>query len=291
MGWTGAFLPEQYGGIDCGFVRAGSHICRPVAGRLWPAPLFSSIVLAASGILLGGNETRSLHCCRVLPVGTYWYLSPTRRVRITIPYGVSTTVKPQGNGFLLNGCKVSVLDGHIADQFIVVARTSGDSTEHHGLSLFLVNSASPGVEVERRAMVDSRNMAEVRLQDVKVSQVDLLGELNQGSGLLTEVLDRGTIALAAEMLGGVQAAFERTLDYLQQREQFGEVIGSFQALQHRAAKMFCEIELSKSVVLKALQAIDDNDDNISLFASQAKVQLAETYRLVSSWRSLLISEP
>ncbi len=130
-------------------------------------------------------------------------------------------------------------------------------------------------------MVDSRNMAEVRLQDVEVSAADLLGELHQGYGLLTRMLDRGNIALAAEMLGSLQAAFERTLDYLKQRKQFGELIGSFQALQHRAAKMFCEIELSKSVVLKALQAIDEDAANISLMASLAKVQVAETFRLVS----------
>ena len=198
-----------------------------------------------------------------------------------MPGAIATTATPHENGYLLNGCKVHVIDGHVADTFIVVARTAGESRDEYGISLFLVKRIKRGVTVARRMMVDSRNMAEVRLQDVELSNADLLGELHNGYSLLTKMLDRGNIALAAEMLGSAQAAFERTLDYLKQRKQFGELIGSFQALQHRAAKMFCEIELSKSVVLKALQAIDDNADNLSLMASLAKVQVAETFRLVS----------
>jgi alkylation response protein AidB-like acyl-CoA dehydrogenase len=197
------------------------------------------------------------------------------------PTAIATAAAPHNNGYVINGCKVHVLDGHVADQFIVVARTGGQTGEEEGISLFMVQRARRGVAVARRVMVDSRNMAEVRLQDVAVSRDDLLGELHQGYALLTGILDRGNIALAAEMLGSLQAAFERTLDYLKQRKQFGELIGSFQALQHRAAKMFCEIELCKSVVHKALQAIDEDAANISLMASLAKVQVAETFRLVS----------
>jgi acyl-CoA dehydrogenase len=114
-----------------------------------------------------------------------------------------------------------------------------------------------------------------------VTRADLLGEPHHGYALLTRIIDRGNIALAAEMLGSLQAAFERTLDYLKQRRQFDALIGSFQALQHRAAKMFCEIELSKSVVLKALQAVDDDNETVPLMASLAKAQVAETFRLVS----------
>jgi alkylation response protein AidB-like acyl-CoA dehydrogenase len=280
MGWSGTFLPEQYGGLDCGFTELG--VILQASGRtLVASPLFSSIVLAASGILLGGDET---HKSALLPriasgdllVSLALEEGPHHR-----PVEISTTATPHGDGYLINGRKVAVLDGHVADQFIVVARTAQERCDEQGISLFMVNRAQRGVLVERRTMVDSRNMAEVQMEDVEVSRADLLGELHMGYALLTKILDRGTIALAAEMLGSAQMAFERTLDYLKQREQFGELIGSFQALQHRAAKMFCEIELSKSVVLKALQAIDEDADNIPLMASLAKVQVAETFRLVS----------
>jgi len=252
------------------------------SGRtLVASPLLSSVVLAASGILLGGNEEQKSALLPRIASGDLLVSLALEEGPHHKPSAIATRVTPHADGYLLNGCKVHVIDGHVADQFIVVARTAGENGDEYGISLFLVKRARRGVTVARRVMVDSRNMAEVRLQDVELSSEDLLGEMHNGYSLLTRMLDRGNIALAAEMLGSLQAAFERTLDYLKQREQFGELIGSFQALQHRAAKMFCEIELSKSVVLKALQAIDESADNLSLMASLAKVQVAETFRLVS----------
>lgn len=280
MGWPGAFLPEQYGGLGCGFTELG--VVLQASGRtLVASPLLSSVVLAASGILLGGNEEQKSALLPRIASGDLLVSLALEEGPHHKPSAIAMTATPQEDGYLLNGCKVHVIDGHVADQFIVVARTAGENGEEYGISLFLVKRATHGVTVARRVMVDSRNMAEVRFQDVELSSADLLGELHDGHSLLTQILDRGNIALAAEMLGSLQAAFERTLDYLKQRKQFGELIGSFQALQHRAAKMFCEIELSKSVVLKALQAIDENADNLSLMASLAKVQVAETFRLVS----------
>ena len=280
MGWPGAFLPEVYGGLDCGFVELG--VVLQASGRtLVASPLLSSVVLAASGILLGGSEQQK---SMLLPQIASGHLLATLALEEGPhhnPTAIATTAVPHPSGYVINGCKVHVIDGHVADAFIVVARTSGASGDEQGISLFMVQRAQPGVVVARRMMVDSRNMAEVRLQDVPVSEAALLGDLHQGYPLLTRILDRGNIALAAEMLGSLQAAFERTLDYLKQRQQFGAVIGSFQALQHRAAKMFCEIELSRSVVIKALQAIDEDAANLSLMASLAKVQVAETFRLVS----------
>ena len=280
MGWPGASLPEQYGGLGLGFTELGAVL--QASGRtLVASPLLSSVVLCASAIVLGGNEMQKSALLPRIASGDLLLSLALQEGPHHNPGAVATTATVHAGGYLLNGSKVHVLDGHVAEQFIVAARTAGANSDEHGISLFLVNRDRSGVSVERRAMVDSRNMAAVRLQDVVVSAADLLGELHTGYPLLCRVLDRGNIALAAEMLGSLQAAFERTLDYLKQRKQFGEFIGSFQALQHRAAKMFCEIELSKSVVLKALQAIDEDADNLSLMASLAKAQVAETFRLVS----------
>lgn len=288
MGWPGASLPEQYGGLGLGFTELG--VVLQASGRtLVASPLLSSVVLCASAIVLGGTELQKSTLLPRIASGDLFMALALQEGPHHDPCAVATTATARDGGYRLNGSKVHVLDGHVAGQFIVAARTAGAqaganaSANRHeqGLSLFLVSSTGPGVSVERRAMVDSRNMAAVHLQDVAVSAADVLGELHNGYPLLCSVLDRGNIALAAEMLGSLQAAFERTLDYLKQRRQFGEFIGSFQALQHRAAKMFCEIELSKSVVLKALQAIDEDADNLPLLASLAKVQVAETFRLVS----------
>jgi acyl-CoA dehydrogenase len=280
MGWPAAFLPEQYGGLGLGFTELG--VVLQASGRtLVASPLFSSVVLAASAILLGGNETQKSSLLPRIGSGDLLVSLAMQEGPHHRPHSVATTATPGGDNFVLNGHKVHVVDGHVADQLLVVARTGGDTNDEYGLSLFLVNRIRTGVSVTRRTMVDSRNMAEVTLRDVAVSRADLLGELNQGYALLSRVIDRGNIALAAEMLGSAQAAFERTMDYLKHRQQFDQFIGSFQALQHRAAKMFCELELSRSVVLRALQAVDEDAETIPLMASFAKVQVAETLRLVS----------
>jgi acyl-CoA dehydrogenase len=280
MGWPSAFLPEVYGGLDCGFVELGAVL--EASGRtLVASPLISSVVLSASGILLGGTETQKSFLLPRIASGDLLVSLALEEGPHHSPSAIATTATPDNDGYRISGKKVHVIDGHVADQFIVVARTEGKHGDEQGISLFIVNRAQPGFSVTRRMMVDSRNMAEVELQDVVVPAEDLLGELHGGYGLLTNILDRGNIALSAEMLGSLRAAFDRTLDYLKQREQFGELIGTFQALQHRAARMFCEIELAKSVVLNALQAIDEDADNLSLLASLAKVQIAETSRLVS----------
>jgi len=280
LGWPGAALPERYAGLGLGFAELG--VVLQASGRtLVASPLFASVVLASSAILLGGSEAQKSALLPRIGSGELLATLALEEGAHHNPAFIATSAAPHGDGYRLNGCKMHVVDGHVAGLFIVVARTAGEPGDAHGISLFLVDGRARGVSVARRTMVDSRNMAEVRLQDVEVAGSNLLGELHAGSALLTRVLDRGNIALAAEMLGSLQAAFERTLDYLKQRRQFDALIGSFQALQHRAAKMFCEIELSKSVVLKALQAIDEDAANISLMASLAKVQVSETFRLVS----------
>jgi acyl-CoA dehydrogenase len=280
MGWAGASVPTKYGGLGLGFTELG--VIMQASGRtLVASPLLSTVALSASCILLGGSEAQKMALLPQIVNGNLLLSLAAQEGSHHNPQTVVTTATVHNDGYRLNGCKVHVLEGHVADMYIVATRTAGVRDDEQGISLFLVDRAASGVSVERRSMVDSRNMAEVRFDDVSVSSANLLGDLHHGYDLLMQTQDRGNIALAAEMLGSLQAAFERTMNYLKQRKQFGELIGSFQALQHRAAKMFCEIELSKSVILQALQSIDDNDDNISIIASLAKVQLNETFKLVS----------
>jgi alkylation response protein AidB-like acyl-CoA dehydrogenase len=193
-----------------------------------------------------------------------------------------TTATPSGNGFKLNGVKGFVLDGHVADTLIVAARTAGDANDKHGITLFLVDAKSPGVDIARRSMVDSRNVARITLADVQVDGADVLGEVGGGLAILEAVLDAGRACLAAEMLGVSAESFARTIDYLKQREQFGAKIGSFQALQHRAAHLFCEVELARSATLKALTALDEKDDRAPLYASLAKAKSGEVAKLATN---------
>ena len=198
------------------------------------------------------------------------------------PSGVRLEARRSGGGFRLNGAKQFVLDGHSADRLVVVARSHGAAGETDGLSLFLVDANAPGVARTRSMLMDSRNAARIEFVDVEVGPEALLGTEGVAWPALEQVLDRGRAAIAAEMLGGVQETFERTVEYLKQREQFGTRIGTFQALQHRAAHMFSEIELLKSVVRDACSNVDDNPALLPLSASLAKAKANDTFELVSN---------
>ena len=199
------------------------------------------------------------------------------------PYAICTEASAKGDMFEISGDKTFVLDGHIANKLIVVARTSGEQNSRAGISLFTVDKESEGVSISRTIMADSRNAANVSFKGVEVPSSALIGELDNGADVLDESLDIARIGLCAEMLGSTQECFERTIDYLKERKQFGVAIGSFQALKHRAADMFCEIELSKSCVLEALTALDEKRDKeeIAKLASLAKSKVGDTYGLVS----------
>ena len=173
------------------------------------------------------------------------------------------------------------MDGHIADLLIVAARYSEVQSKKGGIGLYLVDPKEKGIKLSKMNMVDSRNACQVILKDVEINKEDQIGEL-EASGIIEEVLDRAQIGLSSEMLGSALEAFDLTLEYLKERNQFGKPIGSFQALQHRAAKMFSEIELTKSSVMGALNAVDENSNDRARFASLAKFKAGETLHLVSN---------
>ena len=154
-----------------------------------------------------------------------------------------------------------MVDGHTADLLIVAARTAGSAGERDGLTLFLVDPKTRGIETERTAMVDSHNAARIKFDNVEVNADGVLGEVDQGGTLLEGVLNIGRGAVASEMVGVSEEVFGRTIGYLKERKQFGKLIGEFQALQHRAAQLYIEIEITRAAVLKALQALDTNFEN------------------------------
>jgi len=190
--------------------------------------------------------------------------------------------KKDGKKFILNGKKTFVIDGASANLLIVLARTSGNKGESSGLTLFFVDSNDDGIEKIKLEMADSRNYANINFNNVEVSTNNILGDEETGGETVENILDIGRIAIASEMLGNAEAAFETTLDYLKQRKQFGVLIGSFQALQHRAAEMFCELELTKSSVMAAMKAADEGSNELQRLSSLSKTMAGETLHLVSN---------
>lgn len=283
LGWPGMAIPEAYGGFDFGY--GGLGVVLEESGRtLGSSPLIATVLLGATAINELGSEGQKRDLLPQIIAGKLLLALAVDEHNLHGPTRISTSAVKTDGGFVLNGHKTFVLDGHVADKLIVVARTSGEAGSDEGISLFLVDSDRAGVEITRTWMVDSRNAARLTLHDVTVPAAALLGASDGFAGL-DRVLDIGRIGLAAEMLGSVREVFDRIIDYLKQREQFGVLIGSFQGLQHRAANMYSEIELSKSLVRAALAALDDPDrspHDIAGLASSAKAKLSEVFFLVSN---------
>ena len=184
-----------------------------------------------------------------------------------------------GNGFKLSGDKAFVVDGHTADLLIVAARSAGAAGERDGLTLFLVDPKTKGVAIERTAMVDAHNAARIVFDNAEVNADGVLGEVDQGFALLEGVLNIGRAAVASEMVGLSEEVFGRTVTYLKERKQFGKLIGEFQALQHRAAQLYIDIEITRAAVLKALQTLDGDFDKAGAAVAVAKARAGTTATL------------
>jgi len=280
LGWTGITIPEAYGGAGLDYAELG--VVLEECGRtLAPLPFLSTVVLGAEAIRLGGSAEQKEGLLPGICSGERIVALAFQESGHFSPYQVASTAEKTSGGYTLSGEKLFVLDGHVADDLVFVARSSGSAGDREGLSLFVVDPSAAGVDITRTFMVDSRNAARVKLSDVEVEGSALLGEAGRGADLLDAVLDRAMVAVSAEMLGAAREAFDRTVEYLKNREQFGVKIGSFQSLKHRAAILFSELELSESVVLDALRAIDEEREEMPSLASTAKARLSDTASLVS----------
>lgn len=281
LGFAGILIPEEQGGT--GFGPMGLGIVMKEAGRTLAAtPLYATAVLGAGLVLKAGSEAQKANLLPKIAAGELLMALALEERNHHNPAAVATTATKDGGDYVLNGEKTFVLDGHIADKLIVVARSGGSAGDTQGLSMFLVDANADGVSVQRTIMVDHRNSANVKLENVKVSANALLGGEGGAFADLEPLLDLGRICMAAEMLGGAETVFDTTLDYLKERKQFGKIIGTFQALQHRAAEMFCEIEICQSVLLDALSALDERRNDIPQLASLAKARIGDAARLITN---------
>jgi alkylation response protein AidB-like acyl-CoA dehydrogenase len=281
MGWTGILFPEELGGAGMGYGELG--VVLEECGRvLAPEPFVSTVLLGGTAILLGGSDVLQKDLLPGVCSGDRILAMAFQEHGRFDPYAIATRAVRDAEGFRIDGRKQFVLDAHVADQLVVVARTSGEPGERDGLTVFVVDADAEGLSVQRNQMLDGRNAAEVVLSGVSAAPARVLGDIDGGADLLDAVFARAAIGLSAEMLGITDEAFERTLAYLKEREQFGVKIGSFQALRHRAADMFCELELARSVVREALAALDADRDDIPLMACAAKARCSDVSSQITS---------
>jgi acyl-CoA dehydrogenase len=281
LGWSGILIPEEYGGSNFGL--AGISVILQECGKtLTPSPLFATGVLGAYAISQYGTEEQKKKYLPQIANGEITTAIAIDESSHHNPLNINTSAVSKDNSYILNGKKVFVVDGASADLLIVVARTSGKTGDSTGLTLFLVENNQPNINVVKLDMADSRNYANITFSDITVQKENILGDIEAGGEAIENILDIGRIAISAEMLGNTEAAFESTINYLKERKQFGVLIGTFQALQHRAAEMFCEIELTKSSIMAAMQGADNNSNELQRLASLAKTMAGETLHLVSN---------
>jgi len=284
LGWLGIVVPEEYGGSGLGAM--DQMVVLEELGRgLMPEPMVSTVLLGATAILLGGSDAQRRDHLPAIAGGSRLFALAYQEPRGRYDTNwVETRAEKAGSGFRLRGEKTQVLDGHVANWLIVSARTAEDGASAGGITLFLLRPDTPGVTIERQFRIDARNAALVRLEDVRVGGEAVLGAVGKAGVLLERVLDRATIGLSAEMLGSMTAAFHMTTDYLKTRVQFGVPIGSFQALKHRAAKMYIELELARSAVMGAHRALDERKDDatIARHASIAKARCSDAFALIAN---------
>ena len=282
LGWPAIHIPDTYGGLGMGATELAC-VFEAFGRTLVPEPLYATAVLGATALIVGGTDVSKQEFLPAVTEGRLLLaLAHQERDARNDLYHVATTAEPNGDGFRISGEKTLVADGHIADKIVVVARLNGAIGQRDGLVMGIIDRTAPGVDVTRQSAVDSRNYARVTFDGAVVEAGYVIGQPGAGADVLDQVHDTALIVLSAEALGGMQAAFEMTLDYLKTRKQFGVVIGTFQGLKHRAAKLFIEIELAKSSVMGAVEAIDADRPNQSALASAAKARCSDAYVLVTN---------
>src|SRR5947209_5525987 len=278
MGFSGLLVPENFGGSGLGCVEAGV-VMEEIGRTLMPSPFLSTAVLAASALSRGGSEAqKSEHLPKIADGSLLAALAIDEGAKHR-PLQINLQAVRSGNGFKLNGAKALVVDGHTADLLIVAGRTGGAAGERSGLTLFLIDPKAKGVAIERTVMVDAHNAARIEFANVEVDADHVLGEVDQGGVLLDGVLNIGRGAVASEMVGLSEEVFGRTVTYLKERKQFGKLIGEFQALQHRAAQLYIDIEITRAAVLKALQTLDGDFERAGAAIAVAKARAGTTATL------------
>ena len=277
LGLTGVLVAEEDGGLGMGHVEAGI-VLEQIGRNLTPSPFLTSAVAAATALGAGNAELRGRYLPGLLAGDSVFAVAidegPKHR-----PERIKTRAARAGNGFKLDGAKSFVLHGGSADMLVVAARTSGNDDDAEGITLFAVPKDAAGLSQDAVRLVDSSMATHVKLDGVTVDADAVIGEVDGGRDLLNKVLAAGRIGAAAESVGVAGGAFDMTTTYLKQRKQFGKLIGEFQALQHRAAHLYSEIEIARAATIKAQQLLDGGSDKAELMVSVAKAKAGKAAAL------------
>lgn len=275
LGWVGLALPESYGGADGTFSDL-AVLFDEIGYFLAPSPFLSSAVLGGLTVLAAGSDAQKSELLPRIAAGELIVtLALTEEDGRYEEDAVKLQATRSGNGYTLNGTKLFVLDANIADRLIVVGRTGG------GLTLFLVDRQAPGVTVTRLKAMDMRNQCEVRFENVSADAAAVLGPVDGAWPIVQDIMLKAAAALACEMAGGARKSLDMTVEYAKNRVQFGQPIGSFQAIKHRCANMAMDVESGRGLAYAAAEAITEDRDDKDVIVATAKAFWSEAYRRVT----------
>ena len=277
MGFTGILVSEDDGGLGLGHIEAGV-VLEEIGRNLTPSPFLTTAVAGVAALNHAGDDLRGMYLPGILSGDTVLGLAIEEHAKHR-PDRIAMASTRSGNGFKLTGKKQFVVHGASADMLIVAARTSGSAGDADGLTLFAVPRDTANMTVTPVRLVDSAVAAHVAFDGVQVDADSVIGEVDQGGAVLDALLTAGRIGAASELVGVGSGAMDITVNYLKERKQFGQAIGEFQALQHRAAHLYSEMEIARAAVLKAQQLLDEGADNAALYVSVAKAKTGRVANL------------
>ena len=281
LGWLALPIAEEYGGL--GGSTVDTAVLLEALGRgLVVEPYQSSIVLGAELLQITGKEEQKKHYLPLVAEGktllSFAHIEPTSRFNLS---HIKTKASKEGDCYVVNGEKAIVHNAETADFFVVSARTEGDVNDQAGITLFVIPSNSEGIKLRSYPTIDGLRASELTLNAVKVDQKDILGSLHQAMPAIQQVVDRACVLLCAEAAGAMDTAVKLTVDYIKNREQFGQAIGSFQVLQHRAVEMLGAKDFSRALTYRAAGAIDQsNSSERARAVSAAKVEMGRSGKLI-----------
>ena len=282
LGWLGLVFPEEYDGVGSSFLDLAA-LLEEMGRALLPGPFVPTVVLAGRPILAAGTEEQKQEFLPKIASGdmilTLALTEPSGSLKAA---GVTVLATPAGDDFIIEGTKLFVPDAHIADYILCVARTKDGPTKEEGITLFLVDANTAGVQTEVLNTITGEKLCEVIFRNVTVPKENILGELHKGWPIVQRLLVEATVAESCWMIGGARWALEDTVQYAKERIQFGRPIGSFQAIQHKCADMAAEVEGATSIAYYAAWAVSEDDPQGTVAASMAKAYCSDIYKHITA---------
>ena len=280
LGWLGICVSEDSGGFGGSSIE--SMLIMEAFGKGLVVEPFLETVIMSGGLIddHGSDEQKSSVLEPAISGEMHLalaYAEPQSRFNLS---DVVTEAKSDGDSFILNGYKSVVMNGPSADKIIISARTSGAQLDESGISLFIVDANSDGLNKINYKTVDGRRASDLTLENVSVLKSSLIGDQDKGFTILDSAIDKAILAISAEAVGAMEVLYKTTVEYTKTREQFGTAIGKFQVLQHRMVDMFMEYEQCKSLLYMATMKHEEGAEDAKKAISGLKYQVGKAGKFI-----------